>query len=366
MSTMKQTGGLSKKIYRRALTVFFAAVLVLLGTCIAAVAIVDPFFVYHAPRQGFPYVIDNQLTQNPGMARHMEYDAFLTGSSMTFNFDMRDFERETGLNTLKLSYAGAYPHDEARIMDVVFEKNDVQAAFLSVEIPTLTGDPAETKYPLPEYLYDNNPLNDAPYLLNKDVLLQYVMKPLIHPEPTPLYEVYADTWRTEEYYGTDKVLEGFHLTPRQERELEPAVLIALCEKNLDANFLPYIAAHPETTFYLFYPAYSMLYWYNLEREKHLEATLAEVAYASKRFLEYENVRVFCFADDTDYITDLDHYADYTHHKPEYNAYMVSCFADGTREIKTEAELEEALNRIRTMVHTYDFDALFAAYGMEAD
>lgn len=340
--------------YGRGLTLFLGAVLALLCAFAAAVAYVDPFFVYHAPLKNFPYVIDNQLTQNPGMARHMEYDAFLTGSSMTFNFDMRDFETELGLNTLKLSYAGAYPHDEALIMDVVFERDDVQAAFLSIEIPTLTGDVNETKYPVEWYLRDKNVFNDAPYLLSKDVLLQYVMKPLIHPEPTPLYQVYADTWRTEEYYGTDKVLEGFRLSPEQEEELDPAVLIDLCEKNLETNFLPYIEAHPETTFYLFYPSYSVLYWYNLEREKHLEATLAEVAYATKRFLAYDNVRVFCFADDADYVTNLDNYADYTHHRPERNSYMVSCFADGTHEIKTEREIDAVADRIRTMVQNYSF------------
>ena len=363
---MDKTGDFKNKIYRRMLAVFLAAVLVLLCACVAAVAVVDPFFVYHAPLQGFPYTIDNQLTQNPGMARNMEYDAFLTGSSMTFNFDMRDFEEEMGLNTLKLSYAGAYPHDEARIMDVVFERSDVQAAFLSVEIPTLTGDPAQTKYPLPEYLYDKNPLNDAPYLLNKDVLLQYVMKPLIHPDPTPLYEVYADTWRTEDWYGEAKVVTGLSLTPREAQETDAQILTDACEKNLEANFLPYIEAHPETTFYLFYPSYSVLYWYNLDREKRMEATLAEVAYATTRFLEYDNVRVFSFLDDADYVTNLDNYGDYTHHKPEQNTYMVSCFANGSCEIRSQEDLDAVLERIRTMTKTFDFDALFAAYGIETD
>ena len=372
MKTQNRTGTddplktVNPSLFRRGCAWFLLAVLFLLCAFATAVSVVDPFFVYHAPLKNFPYVIDNQSAQNPGMARHMEYDAFLTGSSMTFNFDMNDFETKLGLHTLKLSYAGAYPHDEALIMDVVFEKPDVQAAFLSVELPTLTGEVSETKYPVPWYLRDKNPLNDAPYLLGKDVFLQYVMKPLIHPEPTPLNTVYADTWRTDDWYGTDRVMEGFTLTPKAEFETDAQSLIALCEKNLDANYLPYIEAHPQTTFYLFYPAYSMLYWYNLGREKRLEATLAEVRYVTERFLRYENVRVFCFADDTDYITDLDNYGDYTHHKPEYNRHMVSCFADGTREIKTMEDADASLQRLRTMVGTYDFDALFDAYGIGTD
>lgn len=352
--------------YTKALALFLGAVCLLLCAVCACVYAVDPFFVYHAPLDNFPYVIDNQSAQNPGMARHMEYDAFLTGSSMTFNFDMDNFEREMGLNTLKLSYAGAYPHDEALIMDVVFERDDVQAAFLSIEIPTLTGDVSETKYPVPWYLRDKNPFNDAPYLLSKDVLLQYVMKPVVHPEKTPLNMVYADTWRTDDWYGTDRVMEGIVLSEKRTDKTDAQTLLALAGPNLETNFLPYIENNPDTTFYLFYPAYSMLYWYNLERENRLDATLEEIRYVTNRFLEYENVRVFCFADDTDYITNLDNYGDYTHHKPDYNRYMVSCFADGTHELKNAADLEEALERLHTLVHTHDFDTLFDTYGIETD
>ena len=352
--------------YKHLLALFFGAVCLLLCAVAFCVYAVDPFFVYHAPLDGFPYVIDNQSAQNPGMARHMEYDAFLTGSSMTFNFDMDDFERELGLNTLKLSYAGAYPHDEALIMDVVFERDDVQAAFLSVEIPTLTGDVSETKYPVPWYLRDKNPFNDAPYLLSKDVFLQYIMKPLVHPEKTPLNMVYADTWRTDDWYGTGKVMEGFVLSGKAKQETDAQSLITLCEKNLEENFLPYIRENPETTFYLFYPPYSMLYWYNLEREKRMEATLAMVRYTAERFLEYDNVRLFCFSDDTAYITNLDNYGDYSHHKPAYNSHMVSCFANGSGEWKTMEDADVSLDRLRTMVHTYDFDTLFDTYGIETD
>ena len=31
----------------------------------ALVVWVDPFFQYHAPLEGFPYLVDNQLSQNP-------------------------------------------------------------------------------------------------------------------------------------------------------------------------------------------------------------------------------------------------------------------------------------------------------------
>ena len=71
--------------------------------CILAmtlVIIVDPFFHYHKPLKGFPYLIDNQLSQNPGMAEHMEYDSVILGSSMTVNFQTDWFKELMGLLSL--------------------------------------------------------------------------------------------------------------------------------------------------------------------------------------------------------------------------------------------------------------------------
>ena len=361
-----RNGEPQKRPFRKLLALFFAAVPVMLLAVAGSIVYVDPFFVYHAPVSGFPYVVDNQLSQNPGMARHMEYDSIVTGSSMTFNFDMNDFRSELGLNTLKLSYAGAYPHNNAIIMDVVFEKEGIRAVFLPVDIPTMTGGTDETKYPVPMYLYDHNPLNDAPYLLSKDVLLQYILKPLIQREPTDLAHVYADTWRTDEWYGTEKVLADYIPAPRTDTETAPEALIGPALRNLEVNLLPYIEAHPETKFYLFYPPYSILYWYNLVREGRFEATLSEIACINERLLAYSNVRVFFFQDDESYVTDLDHYADYTHYHPDMNRMMVTRFADGTGEVQGAADTEAALERVRHMTASFDFDALFAAYGIETD
>ena len=68
----------------------------------ALVICVDPFFHYHGPVEGFPYQIDHQLSQNAGMAEHMEYDSVLLGSSMTVNFEADWFKQDMDLNLLKL------------------------------------------------------------------------------------------------------------------------------------------------------------------------------------------------------------------------------------------------------------------------
>ena len=48
---------------------------------------VDPFFQYHKPLPWFPYLVDHQVNMNPGLARNMDYDSVLLGSSMTVSFN---------------------------------------------------------------------------------------------------------------------------------------------------------------------------------------------------------------------------------------------------------------------------------------
>ena len=145
-----------------------SVILILFALAGALVVFVDPFFQYHAPLENFPYLVDNQLSQNPGMAKHMEYDSVILGSSMTVNFNTHWFAELLGVSALKLNYSGAYPKDQANIMDIIFDSgHDVRAVFLGVDVTTYTGGVEETKYPIPAYLYDDNYLNDVQYQIGR-------------------------------------------------------------------------------------------------------------------------------------------------------------------------------------------------------
>mgnify|MGYP001024332846 FL=1 len=346
------------KQYKRWLVIFAgsflaAAVLVMLLT-----AYIDPFFQYHAPLEDFPYVVDHQVNQNPGMARHMEYDSVILGSSMTVNFNTNWFGELMGLKTLKLSYSGAFPKDQANIMDIVFQDGrKVDAVFLGIDVITYSGGVEETKYPIPEYLYDDYVWNDIPYLLNKDVVLQYIMRPLADPDKTDLATMYASWW-TEEYYNKQWVMHNYVPAEPAQEEADPEKFIDNIRANMDANICPYIEANPDTEFYVFYPPYSILYWNDVLQEKQLEAVLREYEYISERLFSYENVKVFFFPNQEWIICDLDRYADYSHYHPDINRYMAECFADGECGV-TEENLQEELEEMRRIVEEYDFEELFS-------
>lgn len=333
--------------------------IVIFAAIIGLVVYVDPFFHYHAPLDDFPYLVDNQLSQNPGMAKHMRYDSVILGSSMTVNFNTGWFNELLSLDTVKLNYSGAYPKDQANIMDIIFESgNEVKAVFLGIDVMTYTGGVSETKYPVPEYLYDDRYGNDIRYLLNKDVVLNYILRPLADPDKTDLATVYQSWW-TDEYYNKQWVMHNYEPPQRMEKETPADAYLESVETNLAVNICPYIEQNPETVFYIFFPPYSILYWNDTILENHLEATLAEYQYIADRMLAYENVRVFFFPNQEWIVTDLDNYADYSHYHRDINYYMTQCFADGSCEVTSETEMEQALAKMRLLIDEFDFEELFS-------
>ena len=336
-----------------------AFILILFLLTAALVIIVDPFFQYHAPLDNFPYLVDNQLSQNPGMAKNMEYDSVILGSSMTVNFNTHWFEELMELNTIKLSYSGAFPKDQANIMEIIFDSNpQVDAVFLGVDVMTYTGGVDETKYPIPAYLYDKNYINDVQYIFNKDVVLNYILRPIANPDKTDLATVY-ESWWTDEYYNIQWVMHNYEPPRAVAEEAAPQAYVEGAAGNLQVNICPYIEQNPDTVFYVFFPPYSILYWNDVMLENHLEATMAEYEYIADTLLAYDNVRVFFFPDQEWIVTDLNNYADYTHYHKDINRYMTECFADGTCEVTSDEEMKGALLRMRAVIERFDFETLFS-------
>ncbi len=352
-------GGAGLNPFKKFMCITISSVIIMLFGIITLVIYIDPFFHYHAPLENFPYLVDNQLSQNPGMAKHMQYDSVILGSSMTVNFNTNWFREEMGLHTIKLNYSGAYPKDQSNIMEVIFESgHTVEAVFLGIDVMTYTGGVEETKYPIPEYLYDDNYINDIRYLLNKDVVLNYIFRQAADPEKTDLATVYQSWW-TDEYYNKQWVMHNYEQPERVEEETPADAYLESVERNLDANICPYIERNPETVFYIFFPPYSILYWNDVICENHLEATMAEYQYIADRLLPYENVRLFFFPNQEWIVTDLNNYADYSHYHKDINYYMTECFADGSCEIGSAEEMEQALMKMRLLIQEFDFEELFS-------
>ena len=324
----------------------------------AAVITVDPFFHYHAPLKSFPYVVDDQVDMNPGLAAHMDYDSVLLGSSMTVAFDTDWFMEDMGLKTQKLSYNGAYPKDQAIILDKIFKaKGDsVKRVFLGIDELNYSSDTEQTKFEPTDYIYDDNVINDVKYIWNKTVLLDYVIKPLVDRSDASEWNKIYKPWWQPMHYNLANVRLYYTPAPETPDKTTADEYIEGIRANLDANILPYIEAHPDTEYTIFYPPYSILYWYDAKRQDQIDSIIAKYDYMTRRLLEYDNVEVYFFQNDRDIICDFDNYADHTHYSPEVCHYMTDCMAEGKRRV-TLQDLDKELEDLKDLAENYDYDSI---------
>ena len=117
---------------------------------------------------------------------------------------------------------------------------------------------------------------------------------------------------------------------------------------------------------IFFPPYSILFWNDVLKENHLEATIEEYRYISNRLNAYENVEVYFFPDQDEIICDLNNYADYSHYHPRYNRYMTECFAEKINLVVKEGmdttqgkTIDEYLEHMQEIAENFDYEELLS-------
>lgn len=326
---------------------------------IAGVTIfVDPFFHYHKPFEKIPYTLNDQNYQNPGIVRHFDYDALITGTSMTENFKISNFAEVLGVNAIKVPYAGGRSMNMRIILEKALKNNpNLQTVYLGLDLYMLKAqDTNETRNPLPEFLYNSNPFDDVRYLYNKDVFFNRVKPSLTNAlkgTPSTSFDQYS-SWYESYTFSQYTVIGSDWDMPRAERpdySLDDAIKIA--DDNLKKNILPLIEAYPQVKFVIFYPPYSILYWYS----NYAEYEIGLQEHAVRTLMPYPNVEQYLFQNDHQIVTDLYNYKDYTHYGPDINTYMVHCFKDGTHRL-TPDNVESELSKMKDLVKNFDYGLLF--------
>ena len=120
------------------------------------------------------------------------------------------------------------------------------------------------------------------------------------------------------------------------------------------NIIPFIEEHPDTEFTIFYPPYSILYWYDAKRTEDVDIIVGKLRYITESLLAFDNVEVYLFSGDEEIITNFDNYADYTHYSTAVCDYMVNCFATGEHRIDY-SNYESELEALRELALNYPYE-----------
>lgn len=334
------------------------ATVLLAALLIAFVVVVDPFFQLRIPETA---VFENERYENAGIIRNSEYDTVIMGTSLVCNFRASWFDELTGGQTLKIGFRDGYLSDFDTGLRLAFRTEpEIKAVYFGLDTNILIRSDAERTVNLPLYLYDNNPLNDVSYYLNKDVYLRCAntLVERMKGKAIPLDE--ARIWSESSYFSQWQSLASYARPAVSATVLAENALYGAVDENL-AVIDAWVTEHPDTQFHLFLSPYSIIYWDRVTRQGRLEATLGALEYALPQLMEYENVTVHFFLDWEEVVTNMENYTDHVHFSPQVDRWVTEALITGDFIVTAET-WQQHMDALETLSRSYDYDALLAPYG----
>lgn len=323
-------------------------------------ALIDPFFHYHAPLDALRYQIYDQRYQNDGIVKHFDYDALITGTSVTENFKTSEFDALFDANSIKVPFAGgSFREINENIARALAANSSIRYVVRGLDAYKILEDKDEMEagFSYPTYLYDDYLLNDVSYLFNKTVFLQNTIITLRHTMlgfETTSFDEYSN-WMRNAQFGR-QMLPQSRGEKAEEKGTLTDVELQKIRDNLDQNVISLIEAYPDVQFYYFFPPYSIYWWSALEREGTLEKQLEALREATTILAEYENLHLFSFYDE-ELIENTDLYKDTIHYHEDVNAQILKYMADDLKRL-TPDNCEEYWDKLEEHFMTYPYEKLF--------
>lgn len=307
----------------------------------------DSFYQYHLPKNESEIYLDNELYQNGGMLKNYDYDCLVTGSSMVENFRKSWVDSNFQCQSLKAPFSGAYALDIANTLQLAFQKN-IKLVIFGLDINMLINNPQSTRFPLPEYLYDNNIFNDVNYVLNKTVTINHVLKT---PKEGNLETAYS--WDVDSViFSKEATIKDYMDNYANNKEVS-SVDFDIVQKNMD-HILPYIIENKETEFHIFFPPYSILYWYHMKEIGTFDEFLEIERMVIKELIKYENVKLYYFQNDEAIILNLDNYKDFSHYSSQISEYILKAISNQEYLLK-ETDFLTEISKLSDIVNHFNIN-----------
>lgn len=296
-----------KKYFYITLGSIVLSLLVIVG----AVVIVDPYQQYRKS----DIFISNQRLENPGVAKHHDYNAVIVGSSMSMNHYPSQIDSLFGWNTINLTTMGGTDEDYKLLFPYLVAQKKVKfmiwgTDFFSFYRPT-------TAFLSEPYLYDDVWWNDYPYWLNYTSLKNVVNKVRNNERSVSRDSIYhfespSGSEYLLKYYERDNNEKYFSKDDFSRMKQRFDVMVSSLMPNLS-----------EVDVYVYFPPYSILEFKMFEQYGHWEQVLDFKQYMIEKLLKYPNVKLFDFQKEV-LICNLDEYMDLQHHSHDYNKRIIEC------------------------------------------
>ncbi len=337
---------------------------------------IDPFFHYHKPNlDSYFYELNNERSQNDGIIKHFDYDAMITGTSMTENFRKTEMDKVFGCNSIKVPFSGASFKEVNDIVIAALKSNqNLRIVVRGLDCYHFLDEADVMREDLgnyPTYLYDDNPFNDVEYLLNRDIVFgrTYQMKlDSTKADFKPGITTFDDYSRWQPYhtFGINTVRpngirvyrdeEEMHLSDREKE---------IIKDNIEKNVTDIAGDYPNVEFYYFYTPYSIVWWCGNYKHGGIAKQIEAEKYVTELILPHKNIHLYSFQNRTDIITDLNNYKDDSHYGSWVNSLILKWMHDG-ENLLTENNYEEFFNKEYAFYSAFDYESINRQEDYEAD
>lgn len=350
---------MAKTLCIRALT----AVALVLALYAAAVWVIDPYMHFHAPWLGMRMQrSDDSRNENYGIARFADYDAILMGTSVMQDAKASEYNALYGANAIKAKFAGSYFAELAHYLRFAYAHHEgsIDQVFWVLDLTHITTEKDTMGHTdNPDYLYDDNFLTDAQYLLNKGVAPD-LLRPLFNL--TPLnhdHQVFS------EETGLHALLPVYapNRPPLSPEEPYTEEVRARITENYEANVASIAREHPETEFVFVIPPGNAFFWDYVLRNGWFPSYTEGLRTALGLLTQLPNARVYCYAADPGKVEDFSRYKDRVHFDPDMMSEILADTAAG-KGLITPQTVDEEIERIITYWTQVDYEALYSAYETE--
>lgn len=214
-------------------------------------------------------MLNNQRYQNDGIIKHFDYDAVITGTSMTENFKSSEMDELFNVHSIKVPFSGGSFYELNNHIKTALMTHNVKYVVRCLDYHLLITDKDLLRQDLgatyPLYLYNENPFDDVQYVLNKDVIFENCI-PMLEdrlrdmPGGITSFDEYSN-WMPYYSFSKEAVLGDrtsfnapqsvLELTEEEEKMLR---------ENIQQNVISLAKQYPETDFYYYFPPWSVAYW----------------------------------------------------------------------------------------------------------
>ncbi|HET7886833.1 MAG TPA: hypothetical protein VFL62_11450 [Bradyrhizobium sp.] len=337
--------------------------------------VVDPLQLLRTSRLFTPMYSQDSRMQNAGLIRSQSFDTAFMGTSLAIHFHQRDIDRVLGVKSLKLAMTGSSSREQVFVLAaamarkpnrVIWEIDD----WIFHDAPEIDADanlPADLYRGnikgFAAYLFDGAMAKEAAWIAARSVpRLERVLAPLTNEALFKFWLRSVDDINALQpgedvgaLYNAGRAISAYrYITdPLRSKYLRDDTDYDMKVRVFERDAIPLIRAHPEVTFDIYLPPYSVLQWVALRETSPdtLKSVYAFSALFCRRMMEFPNVRLFDFRGVKDVTHDLNNYSDVIHHSPAIDLKVLAWLAEGKYRVDA-VEPTKYLDQLKAQVEAY--------------